>query len=174
MRRFSLVLCLVATALRAQQPDTVRKDSTRTDSSPPTPAQERYLDGLRTVGRGIAQLKDGIDRVVRAYGAKDSVKLAQAGRRLGGLCGSARTFMGPGRSLMTATAYDDSVRTHAKKLGLQIDSVIGFMPTCQHAAFRTPNKTAADVLGLIRSYETALRVFRTDIGLNRPAPPPAQ
>ena len=174
MRRFSLVLCFVATALGAQQPDTVRKDSSRTDSSPPTPAQERYLDGLRTVGRGIAQLKDGIDRVVRAYGAKDSVKLAQAGRRLGGLCGSARTFMSPGRGLMTATAYDDSVRTHAKKLGLQIDSVIGYMPTCQHAAFRTPNKTAADVLGLIRSYEGALRVFRTDIGLNRPPTQPPQ
>ncbi len=168
MRRFSLVLCLVATTLGAQQPDTVRKDSMRTDSSPPTPEQERYLDGLRTVGRGIAQLKDGIDRVVRAFGAKDSVKLAQAGRRLGGLCGSAHTFMGPGRVQMRATAYDDSVRTHARKLALQIDSVIGYMPTCQHTAFRTPNKTAADVLGLIRSYEGALRIFRTDVGLNRP------
>ncbi len=168
MRRFSLVLCLVATTLGAQQPDTVRKDSVRTDSSPPTPEQERYLDGLRTVGRGIAQLKDGIDRVVRAFGAKDSVKLAQAGRRLGGLCGSAHTFMGPGRTQMRATAYDDSVRTHARKLALQIDSVIGYMPTCQHTAFRTPNKTAADVLGLIRSYEGALRIFRTDVGLNRP------
>jgi hypothetical protein len=174
MRRFSLVLCLVATTLGAQQPDTVRKDSIRTDSSPPTPEQERYLDGLRTVGRGIAQLKDGIDRVVRAFGAKDSVKLAQAGRRLGGLCGSAHTFMGPGRTQMRAAAYDDSVRTHARKLALQIDSVIGYMPTCQHTAFRTPNKTAADVLGLIRSYEGALRIFRTDIGLNRPPPLPSQ
>ena len=174
MRRFSLVLCLVATTLGAQQPDTVRKDSSRVDSSPPTPEQERYLDGLRTVGRGIAQLKDGIDRVVRAYSAKDSVKLAQAGRRLGGLCGSAHTFMGPGRTQMRATAYDDSVRTHARKLALQIDSVIGYMPTCQHAAFRTPNKTAADVLGLIRSYEGALRTFRTDIGLNRAPALPSQ
>jgi hypothetical protein len=174
MRRFSLMLCFVATTLGGQQPDTVRKDSSRTDSSPPTPAQERYLDGLRTVGRGIAQLKDGIDRVVRAYGGKDSVKLAQAGRRLGGLCGTAHAFMGPGRTLMNATAYDDSVRTHARKLSLQIDSVIGFMPTCQHAAFRTPNKTAADVLGLIRSYEGALRTFRTDIGLNRAPAQPSQ
>jgi len=174
MRRFSLVLCFVATTLGAQQPDTVRKDSSRTDSSPPTPAQARYLDGLRTVGRGIAQLKDGIDRVVRAYGVKDSVKLAQAGRRLGGLCATAHAFMGPGRTRMTATAYDDSVRAHARKLSLQIDSVIGYMPTCQHTAFRTPAKTAADVLGLIRSYEGALRTFRTDIGLNRPAALPSQ
>lgn len=174
MWRFSLVLCFVATALSAQQPDTVRKDSSRTDSSPPTPAQERYLDGLRTVGRGIAQLKDGIDRVVRAYGAKDSVRLAQAGRRLGGLCGSARIFMSPGRTQMNATAYDDSVRTHARKLGLQIDSVIGYMPTCQHSAFRTPNKTAADVLALIRSYEGALHAFRIDIGLDHPPTQPTQ
>jgi hypothetical protein len=174
MQRFSVVLCFLAATLGAQQPDTVRKDSSRTDSSPPTPAQERYLDGLRTVGRGIAQLKDGIDRVVRAYNVKDSLKLAQAGRRLGGLCGTARAFMGPGRTQMSSVAYDDTVRTHAKKLALQIDSVIGYMPTCQHAAFRTPTKTAADVLGLIRSYEGALKVFRTDIGLNRPVPAPAQ
>jgi hypothetical protein len=174
MRRFSVVLCFVATTLGAQQPDTVRKDSTRADSSPPTPAQERYLDGLRTVGRGIAQLKDGIDRVARAYASKDSVKLVQAGRRLGGLCGTAHAFMAPGRTQMSAVAYDDSVRTHAKKLGLQIDSVITYMPACQHTALRTPTKAAADVLGLIRSYETALKVFRTDIGLNRPVPAPTQ
>ncbi len=174
MPRFSVVLCFVATTLCAQQPDTVRKDSSRSDSSPPTPAQERYLDGLRTVGRGIAQLKQGIDRVVRASGVKDSVKLAQAGRRLGGLCGSARAFMGPGRAQMSTAAYDDSVRTHARKLAQQIDSMIGYMPTCQHAAFRTPTKTAADVLGLIRSYEGALKVFRTDIGLNRPPTVPSR
>ena len=167
MQRFSLVLCFVATALGAQQPDTVRKDSSRTDSSPPTPAQERYLDGLRTAGRGIAQLKDGIDRVVRAFGVKDTLKLRQAGRRLGGLCGTAHTFMGSGRAQMSAVAYDDTVRTHAKKLSLQIDSVIGYMPTCQRTAGRTPSKTAADVLELIRSYEGALKVFRTDVGLNR-------
>jgi len=75
---------------------------------------------------------------------------------------------------MRATVYDDSVRTHARKLALQIDSVIGYMPTCQHTAFRTPNKTAADVLGLIRSYEGALRIFRTDVGLNRPPALPSQ
>lgn len=172
MPRFSIVLCLLATALGAQQPDSARKDSSHTDSSPPTPAQERYLDGLRTAGRGIAQLKDGIDRVVRAASLKDSVRLRQAGRRLGGLCGTARTFMGSGRALMSPVAYDDSVRIHAKKLALQIDSVIGYMPTCQRAAFRTPAKTADDVFGLIRSYEGALKVFRTDIGLNRPPGPP--
>ncbi len=174
MRRFSVVLYFLATTLGAQQPDSVRKDSNRTDSSPPTPAQERYLDGLRTAGRGIAQLKDGIDRVVRAYGVKDSLKLRQAGRRLGGLCGTAHTFMGSGRVQMSAVAYDDTVRTHAKKLALQIDSVIGYMPACQRSAGRTPAKTAADVLGLIRSYEGALKVFRTDIGLNRPQVLPSQ
>jgi hypothetical protein len=168
MGRFSIVLCFVVSALGAQQPDTARKDSTRADSSPPTPAQERYLDGLRTAGRGIAQLKDGIDRVARAYGAKDTVRLRQAGRRLGGLCGTARTFMGSGRAQMSPIAYDDTVRTHARKLSLQIDSVLGYMVTCQRTAFRTPAKTADDVLALIRSYEGSLKVFRTDIGLNRP------
>lgn len=171
MRRFSVVLFFVAGALSAQQPDTVRKDSSHVDSSPPTPAQERYLDGLRTVGRGIAQLKDGIDRVARAFAVKDTARLRAAGRRLGGLCGTARTFMGSGRGAMSPVAYDDSVRTHARKLALQIDSVIAYMPTCQRTAFRTPTKAADDVLGLIRSYEGALKVFRTDIGLNRPQPP---
>ena len=67
MRGFPLVLCLVATTAAAQQPVPTVPESTHAESIPlpvpPTLEQLRYLHGLRTAGRGIAQLKDGVGRV---------------------------------------------------------------------------------------------------------------
>ncbi len=124
----------------------------------PTPAQRQYLDGLRTAGRGIAQLKDGIDRVGR--NRADTAQLRMAGQRMGGLCGSAGSFMRQGRARMSPTAYVDSARTVARRLNQQVDSVIAFLPTCQRDGGKQPTATAATLVARLRSYEGALQKFR--------------
>ena len=116
---------LLAAGMAAGQDTTApRPDSTKPDSLPPPPtaAQVRYLEGLRTASRGIAQLKDGVDRVVRMQ--NDTIKRRQAGARLGGLCSAARGFMASGRAQMLPTAYDLPTRTPAKLLSVRIDSLI--------------------------------------------------
>ncbi len=129
------------------------------DTAPaPTPAQVRFLDGLKTVGRGVAQLKDGVSRVSRARG--DSAQLRQAGLRLGGLCGSGGSFLRQGRARMSHAAYADSVRVIARRLNAQVDALITLVPTCQRQAGGTPQETAAEILSRLRDYEVALQKFR--------------
>jgi len=146
-----VLLAGAAPALPAQaagsQPDTA-----------PTPAQQRYLDGLRTGSRGVAQLKSGIDRVMRSR--SDSAQLRVAGQRLGGLCGSAGSFLRQGRAKMAHTAYSDSVRVIARRLNGQIDSLIALLPTCQRQGGRAPEQTAAAIVGRLQRYEAALQRFR--------------
>src|SRR5256884_7213116 len=104
MRGLTVLVGLAATAARAQEPtppppppptpppatDSVRAESTPVPPPPPSPEQKRFLDGLRTATRGIAQLKDGLNRVTRTQSKSDSVSQRRAGRLLAGLCGSAR------------------------------------------------------------------------------------
>src|SRR5207245_10974488 len=52
---------------------------------PPTLDQKRFLDGLRTATRGIAQLKDGLNRVARTQARSDSASQRRAGRFLAGV-----------------------------------------------------------------------------------------
>ena len=150
--------------------------SQATDSTPapvplpaptPTPAQQKYLDGLRTAGRGIAQLKDGINRVGR--NRADTAQLRMAGQRLGGLCGSAASFMRQGRARMSHVAYVDSARTLARRLNQQVDSVLAFLPTCQREGGKKPTATAATLVERLRSYEGALQKFR-EVAALTPAP----
>lgn len=135
---------------------------------PPTPEQIRYLEGLRTVARGVAQLRDGIDRVARTQQSRDTLRQRQAGRRLGGLCTTARSFITSGRPRMVPTAYADSMRIIARQLVVRIDSIAKFLPTCTTTAGRQPGSVAADLLNRMRAYETALAAFRTAL-----APPRA-
>lgn len=135
---------------------------------PPTAEQIRYLEGLRTVARGVAQLRDGMDRVVRTQQTRDTVRQKQAGRRLGGLCTTARSFMTSGRPRMAATAYADSMRIIARQLVVRIDSIVKFLPTCSTTAGRQPASVAADLLNRMRAYETALAAFRTALAPPRP------
>lgn len=136
----------------------------------PTPAQQQYLDGLRTAGRGVAQLKDGIDRVGRSRA--DTAQLRMAGQRLGGLCGSAGSFMRQGRARMSHAAYADSARTLARRLNQQVDSVLAFLPTCQREGGKKPTATATALIARLRSYEGALQKFR-EVAVLPPAQPPA-
>ena len=167
MRGFTLVLCLVATPAAAQEPVPTIRESTRAESTPPpvppTLEQLRYLAGLRTAGRGIAQLKDGLNRVSGYH--RDSLRLKQAARRLGGLCGTARGFMTSGRVKMQASAYQDSTGIKARRLTLQVDSLIRSTPICELRATRQPDSTVAGLMTRLRSYEAALREFRAAIGL---------
>src|SRR5207302_3589930 len=106
------VCSLISGRLAGQQPDTAVHDTSKPAPLPPTPAQTNYLDGLRSVNRGIAQLKDGVSRVTRF--SRDTLRQRQAGRRLGGLCGTAHGFLVRGRARMTPAAYDPPTRDSAR------------------------------------------------------------
>jgi hypothetical protein len=150
--------------------DTARPETAVVARPEPTADQLKYLRGLRTVARGVAQLRSGVDGVARAEGSRDTTRLRRAGRLLAGLCGTARTFMRDGRNTMKADVYEDSARVKARRLVLQIDSLIKATPTCDTAAARRPTRAAADVLGRLRSYETALQEFRTTVAAPSPTP----
>ena len=121
MRGLALIVCLVAGTAAAQEPvktipDSVRVESTPPAPLPPTPEQDRYLQGLRTAGRGVAQLKNAVYSVASA--GRDSVRLRQAGYRFAGLCSAARGFLRGGRGRMQATAYEDSTGIKARRLAV--------------------------------------------------------
>ena len=186
MRSLAVVLCVVAaTSLGAQQPtppapppDSVRPDSTAAQAAPtasavppvptppppPTPEQKKFLDGLRTATRGIAQLKEGVNRVTRST-TRDSLTQRRAGRLLAGLCGSSRAFLKRGRPRLTPTVYSDSVRLLARRLVTQIDSLIAYTANCEQEAVATPGPTATEVGKRMKTYDAALRDFRLAIGL---------
>src|SRR2546428_4960948 len=168
-----ILVCLTAAAVApiaaaAQNTASQRQDTARRDSVPPvppTPAQDRYMSGLRTASRGIAQLKDGLERVVRTRSVGDSLKQKAAGRRLGGLCGAARGFMASGRAQMLPTAYDPPTRIAARQLAQQIDSLIAYAPTCERTATRRPAQVADRLTDLLRKYEAAVASWRTAVGV---------
>jgi hypothetical protein len=170
MRSLTVLCCLAATTLGAQQPtppvaDSVRAESARaTPPVPPSPEQKRFLDGLRTATRGIAQLKDGLNRVTRAQATDDSITRRKAGRFLAGLCGSARAFLKRGRPQLKADVYADSTRLIAHRLVTQVDSLIAFAPSCETSAAATPVPIATDLAKRMKTYDTAWRDFRMAIG----------
>ena len=186
-------ICVVAFAaapvrVSAQEPapvptpptDTVRRaESLPAPAAAPRPAepsadQQKYLRGIRTAARGVAQLKTGVERVTRAEATKDTTRLKAAGRMLAGLCGTARSFMAQGRPGMKPTVYEDSARVHARKLTLQIDSLLKAMPACETEAVKAPTRTAAGLLGRLKSYEAALQDFRTFVLAAPPVAIPPQ
>lgn len=126
----------------------------------PTADQQKYLRGLRTAGRGVAQLKTAVDRVGRAESARDTMQLRRAGQMLAGLCGTARRFMTQGRVTMSPTVYEDSMRLKARRLTGQIDSLIKAMPACQTDSSQDPKRAAAVLTTRLKSYDTALQDFR--------------
>jgi hypothetical protein len=140
----------------------------------PTADQQKYLRGMRTAARGIAQLRTGVDGVTRAEASKDTTRLRRAGRMLAGLCGTARTFMRQGRTGMQPTVYEDSMRLKARRLALVVDTLVKAMTPCQADAGKTPARVAADLALRLKSYETALQEFRAATLAPTPAAPLAQ
>src|SRR5207302_1977836 len=133
--------CVATTVGGAQEPPSPppppwapgwgRAESSLVPPPPPSPEQKRFLDGLRTATRAIAQLKDGLNRVTRTQSKGDSVSQRRAGRLLAGLCGSARAFMGRGRPYMKPAVYEDSTRLKARRLTTQMDSLISYTTSCE-------------------------------------------
>ena len=168
MRCLAVLFCFTAISLGAQTPPPPLQDSARVESTPPppptSPEQKRFLDGLRTATRGIAQLKDALGRVTRA-GGRDSAAQRRAGRFLAGLCGSSRGFLRRGRPQMSPTVYEDSVQLKAKRLVTQVDSLIKYTTTCEQNAAAAPDVTAVELGKRMKTYDTAFRDFRLAIGL---------
>src|SRR6266508_1318987 len=109
----------------------------------PTIEQIRYMAGLKTATRGVAQIRDGVNRdgvnrVVRTQQA-DSLTRRRAARRLGGLCGTARSFIVSGRPKMQASAYADSMKVLAKLLTVRLDSLNASLLVCEKTAGRDPS-----------------------------------
>lgn len=124
----------------------------------PTIEQIRYMEGLKTVTRGIAQLKNGLDRVTRTQ-RSDSLTRRRAARRLGGLCGAARSFILTGRPRMQPAAYTDSMRIVAKQLTTRLDSLNAALPNCEKTAGRDP-AVATELTKRLQAYDDALLIFR--------------
>ncbi|MGH7538279.1 MAG: hypothetical protein ACREMF_06570 [Gemmatimonadales bacterium] len=158
---------LVVVAIAAQSP---YSPGDSVPGAPPpaallTPAQQRYVQGLRTAGRGVAQIKDGLNRLARAQSARDTLHVRGAGRRLGGLCGAARGFIVNGRLQMEPTVFEPPARKPARDLTIRLDSLSAYSKTCQGSAAKTPTPVGAEMLGRLRAYEAALVAFRAAIGL---------
>jgi hypothetical protein len=113
----------------------------------------------------VAQIKDGIDRVVRAQSARDTLRVRQAAKRLGGLCSAARGFITSGRGQMDPAAYELPTRQPAKAVVSQLDSLAVSAKACQASAGKTPVPVTTDLQARLRGYEAAVAAFRTAIGL---------
>jgi hypothetical protein len=127
----------------------------------PTIEQIRFMAGLKTATRGIAQVKNGVERVVRTQQAGDSLTRRRAARRLGGLCGTARSFIISGRPKMQATAYADTMRVLAKQLTTRLDSLNAALPICEKTAGGDPSAVATSLATRLKNYDDALLAFRT-------------
>lgn len=182
LRRFVLSSVISITTLASgltAQDTTTHKDSTTTPPPPPPPVpvsappppptieQLRYMEGLKTVTRGVAQIRDGLNRVTRTQQA-DSLTRRRAARRLGGLCGTARSFIISGRPKMQPAAYADSMRILAKQLTTRLDSLTNALPICERTAGRDPT-VATTLTTRLKNYDDALLAFRTtQAALNKP------
>ena len=162
-----LGLVMVITAVTYQQDTVTRKDSVTppvpapVPAPPPTPTIEQihYLEGLKTVTRGVAQARDGVNRVVRTEKA-DSLTRRRAARRMGGLCGTARSFILSGRPKMQPTAYADSMRILAKQVTTRLDSLNSALPVCEKTAGHDPATVAGTLTTRLKNYDDALLAFR--------------
>jgi hypothetical protein len=159
-----LGLVMVVTLVAYQQDTVTHKDSLAPVQAPvpapaPTIEQIRYMAGLKTATRGVAQVRDGVNRVVRTQQA-DSLTRRRAARRLGGLCGTARSFIVSGRPKMQATAYADSMRVLAKQVTTRLDSLTSALTTCEKTAGRDPTAVATTLTGQLKTYDDALLAFR--------------
>jgi X-X-X-Leu-X-X-Gly heptad repeat protein len=158
---FALITpCLLAAVVSAQAPDSAPADTTR-PALPP--GHQAYAQGLNQAARGVAQLRSGVDRVLRTRAGSDTARYRDAGQRLGGLCGAALGFLRRGRAQMSPTTYQDSLRLWSRALTAQVDSLIGYMPTCQRDGGRTPEPVANAVLARLRAYEGALGRYRAGV-----------
>lgn len=149
----------------AQLPGTGDSTTAAATPPPPNPGQQRYMQGLRTAGRGIAQIKTGVDRLNRARGSRDSSQVKLATKRLTAYCSAARGFIASGRGQMDPVVYDPPTRKPARDLTLQLDSLSLSAKECQGAKGLGPELLSTGLVARLRAYDAALAEFRTAIGL---------
>jgi len=123
------------------------------------------MQGLRTAGRGVAQIKTGVDRLNRARGAKDTSQVKLAAKRLTAYCSAARGFIASGRGQMDPGAYEEPTRKPARVLTLQLDSLSLSAKECQNAKGLAAQALSTGLVARLRAYDAALAEFRTAIGL---------
>ncbi len=155
-----IVTVITMAALPQPAQDTAARRDTALSAPTPTIEQIRYLKGLKMATRGVAQIRDGLNRVARTQQA-DSLTRRRAVRRLGGLCGTARSFIVTGRPKMQPTAYADSMRALAKTLTMRLDSLTTALTTCEKTAGRDPTTVATTLTTRLKNYDDALLAFRT-------------
>ncbi len=176
------VAALWAAPLTAQAGDSVPRDSLPPGDTvasapapvdtapaapaPPTPEQERFREGLRTAGRGVAQLRSGAGQVRRASAGTDTTARRRAAHTLSGLCTAARDFLSRGRAGMQPTAFEDTTRLKARRLTVQIDTLIKFMPSCAASARGQPDAVRTELEAKLKSYDAALKDFQAAAGKN--------
>jgi len=156
---FAAIVMAITLASPPQGQDTLTRKDTAVTPPPPTIEQIHYMEGLRTATRGVAQIRDGLNRITRTQKA-DSLTRRRAARRLGGLCGTARTFIVSGRPRMQATAYSDSLRILAKQVTVRLDSLTSALPQCEKTAGHDPNTVSTNLTARLKSYDDALQAFR--------------
>jgi hypothetical protein len=154
----------IAGSAAAQSPGT-GESTAATPPPAPNPQQQRYLQGLRTAGRGVAQIKTGVDRLNRARGTKDSSQVKLAAKRLSAYCSAARGFIASGRGQMDPVAYDLPTRKQARDLTQQLDSLSLSAKECQNVKALAPQMLSTGLVARLRAYDAALAEFRTAIGL---------
>jgi hypothetical protein len=123
------------------------------------------MQGLRTAGRGVAQIKTGLDRLNRARGTKDSSQVKLAAKRLTAYCSAARGFIASGRGQMDPVAYELPTRKQARDLTLQLDSLSLSAKECQNAKGLAAQMLSTGLVARLRAYDAAVAEFRTAIGL---------
>lgn len=158
-------LAALPAPLSAQQDSTAPPPPDTAPRPALTPEQQAYMDGLRTVSRGMAQLRTGLARLITAQGGRDTATVRRAGLYLGSVCRSAGTFLATGRPQMRPAAYADSTRLAAHALRVRVDSIAAYLPDCQRLAPRAPKVVTDELARRIANYEGALRAYRTAIGL---------
>jgi len=171
----AIVMAITITAAPVQDTTAAHKDTTPPAAPAPTIEQLRYMDGLKTVTRGVAQIRNGVDRVERTRQSSDSVTRRRAARRLGGLCGTARSFIASGRPRMQPSAYADSLKILAKQLTVRLDSLTSALPVCERTAGHDPATVTATLTARLKNYDDALLAFRTaQAAVNKPDSAKAQ
>jgi hypothetical protein len=157
----AIVIAITTLASPLPTQDTnARKDTTPpSPAAPPTIEQLHYMEGLKTATRGVAQIRNGLSRVIRTQQA-DSLTRRRAARRLGGLCGTARSFIKLGRPRMQPSVYADSIRILAKQLTTRLDSLSAALPTCEKTAGHDPTTVATSLTARLKNYDDALLAFR--------------
>jgi hypothetical protein len=114
------------------------------------------MEGLKTVTRGGAAIRDGVNRVTRAQQATGDA--TQCGPPPG-FCGTARSFIVPAGP--RCNRRYTQIHALAKQLTTRLDSLTVTLPSCEKTAGHDPATVSASLTTRLKNYDDALLAFRT-------------